>query len=198
MQLNTVFPIAALASVALLAGCASQVIPPAQRLHGELAPRAGKAYAIVALTSDSQRGHRTLFATFSRIAPAERLALTPAQRIQSRPDMERIGGAEQGMPGALHLLELEPGEYEFTEAGSHWPDPAGREPYGEQIRLPLKHRFSLQTGESVYLGELRLTLDAPPSATVVDAHQRDFRHVTEQWQVNSVAPVIIRLMETAR
>lgn len=182
--------------LALLAGCATQQTDPQARLAGSLAPRAGKAYVVVALSADTFQASNTyLNARFSQPGPAEGLALQFGHSIQAKLGSDRIGDSETGVPGKLQLLELEPGRYEFSEASSNWPDPSGREPFSQSNRLPMKHSFEVQAGESIYLGEIRLLLNDHPQVTIVDAHERDFRHIGSQWKIGDLSPLKIRLLQ---
>lgn len=182
--------------LALLAGCATQTPEPHARLAGKLSPRAGKAYVVVSLTADTfQTSHTYLAARFSQPYTGEGLALQFGHSIQAKLGSDRIGEGDASVPGKLQLLELEPGRYEFSEATSNWPDPAGREPFSQSNRLPMRHSFEVQAGESVYLGEIRLQLNDRPQVSIIDAHERDFRHIGSQWKISDLSPLQIRLLQ---
>lgn len=184
------------ALLALLAGCATQQSDPQARLGGSLSPRAGKAYVVVSLTADTFQASSTyLAARFSQPYSGEGLAMQFGHSIQARLGSDRIGDGETGVPGKLQLLELEPGRYEFTEATSNWPDPSGREPFSQSNRLPMRHSFELQPGEAVYLGEIHLQLNDRPQVSIIDSHERDFRHIGGQWKISDLSPLKIRLLQ---
>lgn len=183
--------------LALLAGCATQNTEPQARLGGNLTPRAGKAYVVVALTADTfQSNHTYLTARFSQPYSGEGLALQFGHSISARLGNDRIGDGADSVPGKLQLLELEPGRYEFSEATSNWPDPSGREPFSQSNRLPMRHSFELQAGEAVYLGDIHLQLNDHPQVRIIDAHERDFRHISNQWKISDLSPLQIRLLQT--
>ena len=116
--------LAVLASVMLLlAGCASQP-GPAKQLAGSLAPRAGKAYAVVSLGDGSaQPGSTYLNARYSADKAPDGMAWELGHTLQTALANDRIGSGEQAVPGRVFLLELEPGQYRFSEANRNWPDP---------------------------------------------------------------------------
>lgn len=184
------------ALLALLAGCATQQNDPQARLGGSLSPRAGKAYVVVSLTADTfQTSNTYLAARFSQPYSGEGLSMQFGHSIQARLGSDRIGEGDASVAGKLQLLELEPGRYEFTEATSNWPDPSGREPFSQSNRLPMRHSFELQPGEAVYLGEIHLQLNDRPQVSIVDAHERDFRHIGSQWKIGDLSPLKVRLLQ---
>ena len=188
--------LAVLASVMLLlAGCASQP-GPAKQLAGSLAPRAGKAYAVVSLGDGSaQPGSTYLNARYSADKAPDGMAWELGHTLQTALANDRIGSGEQAVPGRVFLLELEPGQYRFSEANRNWPDPAGREPFSQANRLPMQHSFELQPGDAVYLGEIRIQAGNPPQLSIVDAHERDYRHISKEWKINDLSPLKVKLLQ---
>ena len=188
--------LAVLASViALLAGCASQP-GPAKQLAGSLSPRAGKAYAVVSLGNGSSQPSSTyLNARYSADKAQDSMAWELGYSLLAAMASDRIGSGDNAVPGRLFLLELEPGSYRFFEANSNWPDPAGREPYSKSTRLVMQHSFEVQPGDAVYLGEIQLNLGNPPQVKIVDAHERDFRHISNEWKISDLSPLKQRLLQ---
>ena len=188
--------LAVLASVMLLlAGCASQP-GPAKQLAGSLSPRAGKAYAVVSLgNASSQPSSTYLNARYSADKAQDGMAWELGYSLQAAMASDRIGSGDSAVPGRLFLLELEPGSYRFFEANSNWPDPAGREPFSQSHRLLMQHGFDLQPGDAVYLGEIRIETGSQPQLSIVDAHERDYRHISNEWKINDLSPLKIKLLQ---
>ena len=188
--------LAVLASVMLLlAGCASQS-EPVKKLAGSLSPRAGKAYAVVSLgDGNAQPSSTYLNARYSADKAPDGMAWELGYTLQTALANDRIGSGDSAVPGRVFLLELEPGQYRFSEANRNWPDPAGREPFSQANRLPMQHSFELQPGDAVYLGEIRIQAGNPPQLSIVDAHERDYRHINNEWKINDLSPLKIRLLQ---
>lgn len=180
--------------ILLLAGCASQ--QPPQNLAGSLSPRAGKAYAVVSLSSDDTRPSSTyLNARYTSAAVQQGITMDFGRSIQTALANDRIGSGEGSVPGRLFLLELEPGRYQFFEANSHWPDPAGREPFSQSNRLVMQHSFEVAPGDALYLGEIQLNLSNRPQVNIIDAHERDFRVISNEWKINDLSPLKVKLLQ---
>lgn len=187
---------ALLASLMLiLAGCASQQ-PPLQNLAGSLSPRAGMAYAVVSLSSDDTQPSSTyLNARYSAVALQQGITMDFGRSIQTALANDRIGSGEGSIPGRVFLLELEPGRYQFFEANSHWPDASGREPFSQSNRLLMQHSFDVAPGDALYLGEIRLNLSKRPQVNIIDAHERDFRVIRNEWKINDLSPLKVKLLQ---
>ena len=52
-----------------------------------------------------------------------------------------------------------------------------------------------QTGDAVYLGEIRIQAGNPPQLSIVDSHERDYRHISKEWKINDLSPLKIRLLQ---
>lgn len=186
---------ALLASLMLvLAGCASQ--QPLPNLSGSLSPRAGMAYVVVSLSSDDTQPSSTyLNARYTSATVQQGITMDFGRSIQTALANDRIGSGEGSVPGRVFLLELEAGRYQFFEANSHWPDAAGREPFSQSNRLVMQHSFDVAPGDTLYLGEIQLNLSNRPQVNIIDAHERDFRVIRDEWKINDLRPLKVKLLQ---
>lgn len=176
-----------------LTGCTTM----AERLHGTLAPPPGMGNAVVSLTAWAFNEDDSRVQLFYQGLNNGTKGGLGASLI-----VDTVFG-EEGMPpvaGKLHLLTLPPGEYRFTDAYGYARNDSGMPFAGLDMRsvhIPVNRRFTVNAGETVYLGEVRLDLSYRPELILLNSQARDFGHIHRVWHVSDTSQVVVRPLAPA-
>jgi hypothetical protein len=180
------------AAVLLIAALAlSACTTMADRLQGRLEAPPAMGYAIFSLTGSAFEPDRTMLELrYQGISNSSLHGTVHASLLT-----DTVFG-EQGMSpveGKLELLTLPPGVYRFTEAYGYTPWDDILPMIGPRIvRLPINRDFTIERGETVYLGEIRLDLSYRPEVILTNSQQRDFGHIHRVWHVADTSHIVVR------
>ncbi|GGP18180.1 hypothetical protein [Silvimonas iriomotensis] len=172
-----------LCCIGLLSACAAR---PQMSTAGAMVPPAGQAYGILAVTFNSL-DHDTTVTSVVVEGPWGR-----KEFFANNNNYIRDAGDVPDTTGQLQLLTLPPGHYTMTDTWTRWGNP-GMDMSRRIGRLPLNQGFDVKAGEVVYLGEVHVDVNFQPTATLKDAHQRDFNHIKVMWGVPDTSNIQIRL-----